>query len=165
MHGSCPPSPEELTVSLWSDLQELKDAISMSARARPWQKTKKFLDGLEGDFLDEELAAIKRYVERRSREAAQMTVTPVSTVQRCIPHSPPPEIPSDVCVHMAKKEAGMMDPGKISSNHHRLVRVLKHPDIIVPRTGRQNDPLPTAVCLLTWARTRGEFFFPPLKSL
>ena len=70
MHGTRPLSPQEFTASLWSDLQELKDAISMSGRARPWQKAKELLDGLEGDLLDEELATIRRYVERRSREAA-----------------------------------------------------------------------------------------------
>ena len=81
MHGTRPLSSQEFTASLWSDLQELKGAISMSGRARPWQKAKELLDRLEVDLLDEEHAAIKRYVERRSREAAQMTVTPVSTVQ------------------------------------------------------------------------------------
>ena len=38
MHGTHPISPQEFTASLWSDLQELKDAISMSGRARPWQR-------------------------------------------------------------------------------------------------------------------------------
>ena len=52
MHGARPLSPQEFTASLWSDLQELKDAISMSGRARPWQKAKDFLDGLEGDLPD-----------------------------------------------------------------------------------------------------------------
>ena len=52
----------------------------MSGRARPWQKAKELLDGLEGDLPDEELADIKRYVERRSREAAQVTVIQYSTV-------------------------------------------------------------------------------------
>ena len=58
----------------------------MSGRARPWQKTKEFLDGLEGDLPDEELAAIKRYVGRRSRKAAQVTVTPAinSAVHHCM---------------------------------------------------------------------------------
>ena len=32
--------------------------ISMSGKARPYQKTMKFLDGLKGDLPDEELAAI-----------------------------------------------------------------------------------------------------------
>ena len=52
MHGACLLSPQEFTASLWSDLQELKDAISMSGRARPWQKAKELLDGLEGDLPD-----------------------------------------------------------------------------------------------------------------
>ena len=75
----------------------------MSGRTRPWQKAKELLDGLEGDLPDEELAAIKRYVERRSREAAQVTVTPVSTVQHRIPRSLTPEIPPDVCVSLEEK--------------------------------------------------------------
>ena len=85
----------------------------MSGKARPWQKAKEFLHGLEGDLPAEELAAIKRYVERRRREEAQVTVAPVSTVQHCIPRSPPPEIPSDacVCVDMGEKdEKGRMNP-------------------------------------------------------
>ena len=68
----------------------------MPGRARPWQKTRAFLDGLKGDLPDEELAAIKRYVERRSREAAQVIVTPVSTAQHCFPHSLNPEISTAV---------------------------------------------------------------------
>ena len=111
MHGSRPLLHQEFPSSLWSDLQELKDAISMSGGARPWQKAKKLLDGLEGDLPDEELAAIKWYVERRSREAAQTTVTSVSTVQHCIPRSRTPEIPPDVCVSLKEKdEEGRMNP-------------------------------------------------------
>ena len=78
----------------------------MSGKARPWQKTRKFLDGLKGDLPDEELAAIKRYVQRRSREAAQVTVTPVSTAQHCIPRSLNPEIPSDVYCQYGRKRRG-----------------------------------------------------------
>ena len=37
-HG-LPPIPEEFTASLRSDLQELKNAISMPAETRPRQKT------------------------------------------------------------------------------------------------------------------------------
>ena len=80
-HGprSLPPTLEEFAASFWSKVNALKDANSMPARTRPWQKTTEFVDGLKGDLLDEEFAAIKRYVKRRSREAAQVTVTPVST--------------------------------------------------------------------------------------
>ena len=74
----------------------------MSGRARPWQKSREFLDERKGDLPDEELAAIKRYVERRSREAAQVTATPVSTAQHSIPRSLNPEIPSDMYVSMVK---------------------------------------------------------------
>ena len=142
MHGTRPLATEEFTASLWEEVNELKQTISMSGRARPWQKTKEFLDGLEGDLLDEELAAIKWYVERQSREAAQVTVTPVSTVQHCILRSPPPKIPSDacVCVNMEEKyEEVRMNRSRRSSNYHRLVRVLKHPDSSVSRMGDRTN--------------------------
>ena len=56
----------------------------------------------------------KRYVERRSREAAQVTVTPVSIAQHCIPRSPNPEIPSDVCVSLESNE------GRVDSERDEL---------------------------------------------
>ena len=68
------------------------------------------LDGLKGDLPDEELAAIERYVERRSREAAQVTVTPISTAQHCIPRSVNPRIPSDVHAILEEKNEGSMNP-------------------------------------------------------
>ena len=72
-HRSLPLTPEQYTASLRSDLQKLKDAISMpeDTVTRPWQKTIDFVDGLKGKLPDEEFAVIKRYVEKRSREAAQ----------------------------------------------------------------------------------------------
>ena len=53
-------------------------------RLGPGKKQWKYFDGLKGDLPDEELAAIKQYVEKRSHEAAQVTVTPVSTAKHCI---------------------------------------------------------------------------------
>ena len=40
-YGPCslPPTPEEFAESLWYEVDALKDAISMSARTTPWQKT------------------------------------------------------------------------------------------------------------------------------
>ena len=105
-----PPTPETFAASLWSEVNALKDATSMPARTRPWQKTMEFVDGLKGKLLDEELAVIKRYVEKRSREAAQVTVTPVSTSQHCIPRPLNPEIPSDVHVNMEEKDKDWMNP-------------------------------------------------------
>ena len=77
---------------------------------RPWQKTIDFVDGLKGKLPDEEFAVIKRYVEKRSREAAQtqVTVTPVDTVQHS-PCSPDPDPSPDVCVHLENAE-GKMGP-------------------------------------------------------
>ena len=115
-----------------------------------------------------ELAILKRFVEERDRDTAHVTAAPADTAQYLSPNSPNSEISSDacVCVDMEEKyEEGKMNPSRRSSNYHRLVRVLKHPDSSVPRTGRQDEPLPTAFCLLAWARTRGETFFSPLKSL
>ena len=105
-----PPTPEEFATRLWSEVNALKDAISMPARTRPWQKTMEFLDGLQGQLPDEELAVIKRNVEKRSREAAQVTVTPVHTVQYCSPRPLNPEILSDVHVKMEETHKGGMNP-------------------------------------------------------
>ena len=84
MHDTLLLSPQEFTASVWSDLQELKDAISMSGKARPWQKTREFVDERQVDLPGKERAAIKRYAESRNREAAQVTVTPVSTAQSTV---------------------------------------------------------------------------------
>ena len=112
-HGphSLPPTPQEFTASLRSDLQELKNAILMPPKTRPWQKTTEFVDGLKGKLPDEEFAVIKRYVEKRSRKAAQaqVTVTPVDTVQYCSPSSQTPEPLPNVCVKLENNE-GRMDP-------------------------------------------------------
>ena len=113
-HRSLPLTPEQYTASLRSELQNLKNAISMPAEPaenRPWQKTMDFVDGLKGKLPDEELAVIKRYVEKRSREAtqAQVTVTSDDTVQHCSPRSPNPDMPPDVCIKL-KSNKGKMDP-------------------------------------------------------
>ena len=110
-HGprSLPPTPEEFAASKWSEVNALKHAISMPARTGPWQKTMEFVYGLQGKLPDEELAVIKRYVEKRSREAAQVTVTPVSTAKHCLPRPLNPEIPSDVHVNMEEKDEGWMN--------------------------------------------------------
>ena len=112
-HGprSLPPTPEEFTKSLWCKVNELKNTISIPAKTRPWQKTIGSVDGLKRKLPDEELAVIKRYVEKRSREAAQaqVTVTPVDTVQYCSPSPQTREPSPDVCFKLENNE-GRMDP-------------------------------------------------------
>ena len=58
---------------------------------------------------DEEFAILKRLVEKRGREAAQMAVTPVDTVQYCSPSPQTPEPSPDVCVDLENND-GRMDP-------------------------------------------------------
>ena len=78
-----------------------------------------FVDRLKGKLPDEELAVIKRYVEKRNREAvqAQVTVTPLDTVQHCSPCPLDPEPLSSVCVKLENNE-GKMDPerGELESS-------------------------------------------------
>ena len=169
VHGTRPLSSQKFTANLRSDLQELKDAISMSGRARPWQKAKELLDGLEGDLLDEELADIKRYLERRSRKAAQVAVMPVSTVQHCIPRSLTPEIPPDVCVGMEEKDEEVrMNPESTELESPSAGTGLETPGSSFPRTGRhgrQDERSPTAICSLAWVQIRGETLLYPRNAL
>ena len=60
-----PPTPQEFSASLRSDLQELKNAILMPAETRPWQKTMDFVNALEqGKVIDDEFGVLKRFVEK-----------------------------------------------------------------------------------------------------
>ena len=75
----------------------------------PWQKTIDCVDGLKGKLPDEELAVIKRYVEKQSHEAAQaqVTVTPVDIVQHSSPYPFDPEPSSSTYVNLENTEAEM----------------------------------------------------------
>ena len=113
-----PPTPQEFSASLRSDLQELKNVISMPAETRPWQKTMDFVNALEqGKVSDEKFAVLKRFVEKQGREAAQVTVTPVDTVQHCSPCPLDTEPLPDVCIKLESNE-GRMDPerGELKSS-------------------------------------------------
>ena len=61
------------------------------------------------NLTDAEFTMLKRLVEKRDREAAQVTVTPVSTAQHCIPLLLTPEILTGTCICMESNE-GKMDP-------------------------------------------------------
>ena len=104
---SLPLTPEEYAADLRSDLQELKDAISM-----PIQEVSNLINKIkQGKVGDDEFAILKGLVEKRSREAAQarVIVTPVDTVQRCSPCPLNPEMPPDICFKLESSE-GKMDP-------------------------------------------------------
>ena len=124
---SLPPTPQEYNASLRHELQKLKDAISMpneefARLKRPMEKRDREDEELQKkmaefgcDSLAEllanfEFAGVKEYVEKRSHEAAQaqVTVTPVDTVQHCTPCPPNPDMLSDVCFKLSGE--GKMDP-------------------------------------------------------
>ena len=95
-HRSLPPTPQEYYASLWCEVNALKDAISM-----PLQLLK-LMNAIEQDTLsDEEYATLKRCMEKRVRETAQVTaVTRDHTVQPCSPCSPNPDRPSGVLCNL-----------------------------------------------------------------
>ena len=106
IHGTLPLPPEEFTQSLWSEVNALKDKISM-----PRQKVRNLINAIEqGKVSDEDFTILKRVVEKRDREAAQVNVTPVGIAQHCIPRSLNPETASDVYVSMEEKDEGRMNP-------------------------------------------------------
>ena len=111
-HRSLPPTPEEYAASLWSEVNALKDTISM-----PRQKVSKLINAIvQGKLSDEEYAILKRLVEKRDREAAQVTaVTRDDTVQHCSPISQTPEPPSVVYFNLENEERMELDELKSSS--------------------------------------------------
>ena len=168
---SLPPTPQEFWASLRLELQKLKDAISMPAEntvTRPWQKTKDFVDGLKRKLPDEELAVIKRYVDKRSREAtqAQVTVTPDDTVQHCSPCPPNPDMPSDVCFKL-KSDKGKMDPERAELESTSAGTGLETPgQQCPPKEGIWETGQTTADGTLTAGvgSNRGEVFIHPRKA-
>ena len=108
-----PPTPQEFCASLRLEFQKLKDAISMQR-----QEVSNLNNEIEeGKVGDEEFTRLKRLVEKRGREAAQVTLTPVDTVQHCSPSPLDPEPSSSVCVKLESNE-GRMDPerGELESS-------------------------------------------------
>ena len=94
-HRSLPPTPEQYYAGLWLEVNALKDAISM-----PLQLLQ-LINAIEQDKLsDEEYATLKRLMEKRVRETAQVTVTQVSTVQHCSPVPKTSEPPPNVCFNL-----------------------------------------------------------------
>ena len=111
-HRSLPPTPEEYAASLWSEVNTLKDAISM-----PRQKVSKLINAIgQGKLSDEEYATLKRLVEKRDRKAAQVTaVTRDDTVQHSSPYPLDPEPSPDVCFNLENEEKIKLEKLKSSS--------------------------------------------------
>ena len=76
----------------------------------PRQKVSNLINAIEqGKVSDEEFAILKRLVEKRGHEEAQVTVTPVDTVQHWSPCPLNSEMLPDVCFKLENNE-GRMDP-------------------------------------------------------
>ena len=88
-HRSLSLTPEQCTASLKSELQKLKMQSRCLLKPRLGLGRRRWilLADSKGKLPDEELAVIKRYADKRSREAtqAQVTVTPDDTVQHGSP--------------------------------------------------------------------------------
>ena len=124
-HGprSPPPTTDEFASSLLSELNALRDAISMPEGDRFSPRAKSFIKEIgqgtvnstytigqfTANMTDEEFAILRRLVEKRDREAAQVTVTLVDTIQYCRRRPQTPEPPSDVCV-ILESNGGKVDP-------------------------------------------------------
>ena len=137
---------------------------------RPWQTTMDFVDRLKGKLADEELAVIKRYVEKRSREAAQaqVTVTPDDTVQHCSPCSPDADMPSDVCFKLKSNE-GKMDPKRAQLESPSAGTGLETPgQQCPPNEGTWDQGRTTAAGFLTasvGSNQEGNIFSPTTESV
>ena len=146
VHGPLLPTPEQVTASMWSDLNALKDAISVSGKKISRQNVKSFINELVRgtvSFTDEELARLKRIVERRGRDAAHVTVVSIDTAQYCSTRSRSPEKSFDTRVYMEKNDKSRMDPER-----DQLELLSAGTDYETPRQQCQNESLPRTACSL-----------------
>ena len=141
-----------------------------STETRPWQKTMDFVNALEqGKVSDEEFDVLKRLVEKRSREAAQaqVTVTPVDTVQYCSPSPQTPESSPHVCVKLEDNE-GKMDPERGELESSSAGTGLETPgQQCPPNEGTWETGRTTADGILTAGvgSNKGEIFLPQRNTL
>ena len=145
---SLPLMPEQFTQNLWSELNALRDAISMPEGDRFSQRANFFIKEIEQgtvnstdaigqstvSMTDEEFAILKRLVEKRDREATQVTVTLVSTVQHYIPRSLTPEISTGTRICMENNE-GKLDPEPTELESPSAGTVLEIPGQQCPPNG------------------------------
>ena len=128
-HRSLPATPEQYYAGLWLEVNALRDAISM-----PRQKVMRLINAIEqGKLSAEEYATLKRLVEKRVRETAQVTaVTRDDTVQHCSPCSPNPDRPSGIYFNLENNE------GKMGQEFEKLESLSADAGLEMP--GQQGPP-------------------------
>ena len=81
--------PEQTTSNMWTEVNTLKQAISMSGKERSRRRVESLINELEqgtASLTDEDFARLKPTIrERRGRAAAHGVVTPIDTAQPCNP--------------------------------------------------------------------------------
>ena len=164
------PSPNARTdhCEYWSDLNALKDAISISGKNGSRQKVRSFINEIgQGtvSFTDEKFARLKRFVERRGRDAAHVTVAPVDTAHHCSTRSRSLKTSFDARICLEKNHEGRTDPERDQ---------LKSPlaGTGFETTGQQCHPnwgtgrIIAEGCLLVGVGSNsGETLFPPQNAL
>ena len=100
-HRLLPPTPEQYYAGLWSVFERCNFGAETEG-----QQTHNAIE--QGKLSDEEYATLKRLVEKRDRETAQVTATPVDTEQHCSPCPLNSDMPPDVCFNLENE--GRMDP-------------------------------------------------------
>ena len=162
VHSTLPPTPEQTTTSMWAEVNTLQKAISMSEKERSKQRVESFISKLEqgtASLTDEEFPRLERMIRERSgRVAAHMVVAPINTAP-VTPDRVQKYRLMYVFIWTETTRAGWTRSER-SSNHHRMVWVLKHPDSSVSRTGRWDESLSTTVYSSAGLRIRGETRFP-----
>ena len=162
MHGTRHLSPEEFTQSLWSEVNVLKDAISM-----PRQKVRNLIHAIEqGKVSDDEFAMLKRLVEKRDRDAAYATVASVDTAQYRSPRSLTPEIPPDVRVSLEEKdEEGRMYPEPTELESPLAGTGLETPGQQCPPNGETGRTIADGYLLVGMGLNQGGDTSPPTERV
>ena len=162
-------TPEQFTQSLWSEVNALKDVISM-----PRQNVRNLTSAIEpGKVSDDKFAMLRRLVEKRDRDTTHMTAAPAYTAQYRSPRSLTPEIPPDVCViSMKKKNKGIeeKDKGRMNPEPTELEvpsagTCLETPEQQCPPNGETGRSTTDGCLLVGVGSNSGRNTFSPLKLL
>ena len=108
---------------------------------------------------------LKRFVERRGRDAAHVTVAPVDTVQHCSPRSPSPETSFNVCACMKRNEEGRMDPEPDQLESPSTGTGFETPEQQCPPNEGAGRTTADGCLLFVVSSNLGEKIFPPRKAL
>ena len=158
VHSPLLPTPKQTTAKMWTEVNALKEAISMSGKYTSRQRVDSFINELEqgtASLTDEEFSRPERIIrERRDCAAAHVVVTSIDTAQLCNPRSCS-EISFDVHVCTEENTEGRMDPesGELeqsSAGTSQLESSSAGTDQLESRSAGKGFETPGQQCLLNW---------------